>query len=166
VKRIILTLHAMKRARLRGATEAEVSEVVNDGDREPAKWGKFSTRKRFAAPTRSRKDGMLYNDKTVEIILADEPDRRDNGKGVLLRPRRTGMKVKYDAEADAVYIEFRKAAGGAVETRQLTDEIIVDYGRDGKLVGIEILNASIVLGEEPGRVIVDVATAKARAGSR
>ena len=74
------------------------------------------------------------------------------------------MKIEYDAEADAVYIQFREAAPGTVQNRQITDEIIADYGPDGKLVGIEILDASVVLGEEPGHVIVDVATAKAGAG--
>jgi len=75
VKPILLTQHAIKRARLRGATEAEVREVVAGGDREPAKWGKLLARKRFVATTRSPFDGMLYNEKTVEVVLADEPDQ-------------------------------------------------------------------------------------------
>ena len=75
MKPIRLTLHAIKRARLRGATEKEVREVVADGDREPAKWGKLLARKRFVAPTRSPLDGILYNEKTVEVVLADERDQ-------------------------------------------------------------------------------------------
>ena len=75
MKHILLTLHAIRRARLRGATEEELREAVTHGDREPAKWGKFLARRRFVAPTRSPSDGMLYNEKTVEAIFADEPDQ-------------------------------------------------------------------------------------------
>jgi uncharacterized protein YuzE len=76
------------------------------------------------------------------------------------------MRIEYDPEVDALYIRFRPVAPGMAQNKELSEDVIADYGPDGKLVGIEILDASIVLGEEPGRVIVDVATAKARAGSR
>jgi uncharacterized protein YuzE len=76
------------------------------------------------------------------------------------------MRIEYDPEVDALYIRFRPVAPGMAQNKELSEDVIADYGPDGKLVGIEILDASIVLGEEPGRVIVDVATAQARAGSR
>lgn len=56
------------------------------------------------------------------------------------------MKISYDTEADALYIEFRALAAGTAENRQLTDEIIANYASDGQLAGIEILDASHVLG--------------------
>jgi uncharacterized protein YuzE len=74
------------------------------------------------------------------------------------------MKIGYDAEVDALYIQFRAAAPGTVENRPISDDITADYGPDGKLVGLEILDASVVLGEEAGRVVVEVGTAKASAG--
>jgi uncharacterized protein YuzE len=67
------------------------------------------------------------------------------------------MKIEYDAEADAIYIQFREAAPGTVRNRQITDEIIADYGPDGKLVGIEILEASVVLGHDRGALTFEVA---------
>jgi uncharacterized protein YuzE len=71
------------------------------------------------------------------------------------------MKIEYDPEVDALYIQFRPVPDGGAENRAVSDDITADYGPDGKLVGLEILDASVVLGEEAGRVIVDVATTKA-----
>jgi uncharacterized protein YuzE len=56
------------------------------------------------------------------------------------------MKISYDAEADALYLEFHSLTPGTAENRQLTDEVIANYGPDGKLAGLEILDASQVLG--------------------
>lgn len=73
------------------------------------------------------------------------------------------MKIEYDPEVDALYIQFRPVAPGTVENRAISEEVTADYGPDGKLVGLEILDASVVLGEEAGRVVVDVAGTKAGA---
>ena len=75
------------------------------------------------------------------------------------------MRIEYDAQADAVYIQFREAAPGSVHNRQLTDEIIADYGPDGKLVGIEILDASQILGRDRGTVTFEVADPRVAAGA-
>jgi uncharacterized protein YuzE len=56
------------------------------------------------------------------------------------------MKISYDTDVDALYIEFRSLAPGTADNRQLTDEVIANYGPDGKLAGLEILDASQVLG--------------------
>ena len=55
------------------------------------------------------------------------------------------MKIRYDAEADAMYLELRPLEPGTAECRELTPEINADYGPDGKLAGLEILDASVVL---------------------
>jgi uncharacterized protein YuzE len=59
------------------------------------------------------------------------------------------MKISYDAEIDSLYIEFRSLAPSTAENRELTDGIIANYGPDGKLAGLEILDASQVLGRSP-----------------
>lgn len=59
------------------------------------------------------------------------------------------MKISYDPQVDAIYIELRALAPGTAENRGLTDEIIANYGPDGKLAGLEILDASQVLGRTP-----------------
>jgi len=73
------------------------------------------------------------------------------------------MRIEYDPEVDALYIQFRPVEPGKAENRPLSEDVIADYGPDGKLVGLEILDASVVLGEEAGRVIVEVGRAKAGA---
>ena len=69
------------------------------------------------------------------------------------------MKITYDAEADALYIEMRPLAEGTAQCRELSEEIMADYGPDGKLAGIEILDASVVLGDDPQRLVLEVAPA-------
>ncbi len=66
------------------------------------------------------------------------------------------MKIQYDAEVDALYIEFRPLEPGTAINRDLSDDVVANYGPDGKLSGLEILNASVVLGEKLNKVIVEV----------
>ena len=48
------------------------------------------------------------------------------------------MKVKYDSEADALYIELKATT---VTTKRLDQDIAVDYDAEGHIAGIEILSA-------------------------
>jgi len=50
------------------------------------------------------------------------------------------MKVSYDREADALYISLNEELpDGVVEVR---DEVNLDVTADGRIIGIEILDAS------------------------
>ncbi len=49
------------------------------------------------------------------------------------------MKIEYDAEVDALYIELRK--GKAARNLDIEDGVTVDLDEDGHIVGIEILDA-------------------------
>ena len=49
------------------------------------------------------------------------------------------MRITYDRGVDALYIRFRETT---VTTEHLTEGIAVDYDADGRLAGIEILDAS------------------------
>ena len=69
------------------------------------------------------------------------------------------MKVTYDPEVDAMYIELRALAPGEAQNRDLGNGIIADFAPDGRLAGIEILDASIVLGDSPDRIVVELAPA-------
>ncbi|RJR21261.1 MAG: DUF2283 domain-containing protein [Nitrospiraceae bacterium] len=66
------------------------------------------------------------------------------------------MKIQYDSEVDALYIEFKPLDPGTAENRELSEDVIANYGPDGKLAGLEILNASIVAGETLNKVVVEV----------
>ncbi len=51
------------------------------------------------------------------------------------------MKVKYDKEADILYIKLSDLP--IKESDEDKPGIILDYAADGSIVGLEILNASI-----------------------
>jgi uncharacterized protein YuzE len=50
------------------------------------------------------------------------------------------MRVIYDPETDTLDLVFRDEA--VAESDEVREGIIVDFDRDGKLVSIEVLNAS------------------------
>ncbi|MBI4991383.1 DUF2283 domain-containing protein [Candidatus Gottesmanbacteria bacterium] len=50
------------------------------------------------------------------------------------------MKVKYDSKIDALYIDLSE--GKYEKTKKITDSILVDLTHEGKVLGIEILDAS------------------------
>jgi uncharacterized protein YuzE len=53
------------------------------------------------------------------------------------------MKTEFDKEADAAYIYFKEIGNGEVaETITLNDSVNVDLDKNGKVLGIEILDAS------------------------
>lgn len=57
------------------------------------------------------------------------------------------MKFEYDKEADAayIYIEYPIKDSGVKKTISLNENIILDFDKDGKLIGVEVLDASKVL---------------------
>ncbi|MCX5886215.1 MAG: DUF2283 domain-containing protein [Proteobacteria bacterium] len=48
------------------------------------------------------------------------------------------MRITYDTEVDALYIRFIETT---VTTQHVAEGIAVDYASDGKIAGIEILDA-------------------------
>ena len=55
------------------------------------------------------------------------------------------MKISYDSEIDALYIRLVEGKHEC-RTLQLTDEIALNVGENELLVGIEVLDATQVLG--------------------
>jgi len=60
------------------------------------------------------------------------------------------MKFEYDKKVDAayIYIEYPLRDGEAKRTIELDGNIILDFDEEGKLLGVEILDASKVLKKE------------------
>lgn len=50
------------------------------------------------------------------------------------------MKLAYHADTDSLYIDLSENA--SVESREVSEGIVLDYDADGGLVGIDIDNAS------------------------
>jgi uncharacterized protein YuzE len=67
------------------------------------------------------------------------------------------MKLNYYPETDSLYIDLSERT--SVESREISEGIVLDYDAEGKLVGIDIDNAShkvelktLVLSKLPGKV--------------
>ncbi len=60
------------------------------------------------------------------------------------------MKFEYDKDADAayIYLEYSIKNGQAKNTIELNENIKADFDGKGKLLGVEILNASKVLNKK------------------
>ena len=64
------------------------------------------------------------------------------------------MKLTYDPKYNVAYIRLQDKTDG-VETIRLSDELNIDMGPDGKVYGIELLNANHQLGADRlGKLIV------------
>ena len=50
------------------------------------------------------------------------------------------MKAKYDAESDALYVRF--SDGAVVDTEEMRPGLMVDLDADGRIIAIELLDAS------------------------
>lgn len=51
------------------------------------------------------------------------------------------MQVTYDSKTDLLYIRM-DSSSHQITNKRISDEIVLDLGEDGKIVGIEILEAS------------------------
>ena len=58
------------------------------------------------------------------------------------------MKVIFDPETDTLSIIFRDDK--VTDSDEVKDGIIIDYGKDGKIVSMEILDASEQISEPQG----------------
>jgi uncharacterized protein YuzE len=56
------------------------------------------------------------------------------------------VKIEYDAEANALYITLREVP--VAETNEVSDRLIIDLDRDGRPIGIEVLNVRDLLNPE------------------
>lgn len=50
------------------------------------------------------------------------------------------MKIEYDPDVDAMYIEFQDGEFGS--NKKIDDLTIIDYDKKGKILGIELLKIS------------------------
>ncbi|MDW8327290.1 MAG: DUF2283 domain-containing protein [Anaerolineales bacterium] len=69
------------------------------------------------------------------------------------------MQFTYDPRYNIAYLRLRKKSG-EVETLRISDELLVDIAPDGKIYGIELLNANEQLKRDDGLglVVINEAT--------
>jgi len=72
------------------------------------------------------------------------------------------MKLNYHRETDSLYIDL--AERPSAESREISEGVVLDYDSDGRLVGIDIDNASnkvelkkLVVSNLPGKIITAAA---------
>jgi uncharacterized protein YuzE len=51
------------------------------------------------------------------------------------------MKITYDKSVDAMYIKFNEKLVYK-SSKKISDDILIDYSEDGKIIGVEVLTAS------------------------
>jgi uncharacterized protein YuzE len=56
------------------------------------------------------------------------------------------MKIEFDKEADAVYIELN--AGEFATNKKIDSNTVIDLDKNGKILGIEIVNASKAISKD------------------
>ena len=68
------------------------------------------------------------------------------------------MKINYYPDTDSLYIDL--SSKPSVDSREVSDGVVLDYGEDGNLVGIDIDEAStkleireLILSKLPAEVI-------------
>ncbi|MEX0609590.1 MAG: DUF2283 domain-containing protein [Balneolaceae bacterium] len=64
------------------------------------------------------------------------------------------MNIKFDKEADAIYLKFSDAE--IMESDQDKPGVIIDYDANGNVVGIELLDASTKI-QNPASLVYEVA---------
>lgn len=58
------------------------------------------------------------------------------------------MRIDYDPVRDLLYVYFTEPTTKAAETVTVTPGVHADFDRKGKLIGIEVIDASEVIGEK------------------
>jgi uncharacterized protein YuzE len=58
------------------------------------------------------------------------------------------MKLEYDPLRDLLYIYFAEATVKAAKTVTVVPGVLADFSAEGKLIGIEVIDASEVIGKK------------------
>lgn len=58
------------------------------------------------------------------------------------------MKIEYDPERDLLYIYFSEPEKKSAETVTIRPGVHADFDKDGRLIGIEVIDAKEILGKK------------------
>jgi len=58
------------------------------------------------------------------------------------------MRIEYDPVRDLLYMYFASLDAKASETITVAPGVHADFGRNGKLLGIEVIDASQIIGKK------------------
>lgn len=69
------------------------------------------------------------------------------------------MKIKDDSKADAIYILFQDRKVDI--SKEIENGIVVDYSKEGKVIGIELLKVSHIMDlKDLGEITISLPTIK------
>lgn len=131
VKPIRLTRHARNRMRWHGITEDLVAQALERPD-----WEEASVHGRT---NRWKQIGERF----LRVTCRESTDWLVVISAVFKRRRPRGwepVKIEYDPEADALYIQIRQAR--PADNLDIEEGVTVDVDEQGHIVGVEILDAS------------------------
>jgi uncharacterized protein YuzE len=69
------------------------------------------------------------------------------------------MRMTYDPAADAMYLYLTEHADGASEvahTEEVAPGLMLDFDRDGRVIGIEMLSVSQLPGAKPMQMAFEI----------
>jgi uncharacterized protein YuzE len=58
------------------------------------------------------------------------------------------MKIEYDSDRDLLYIWFAEEEKKSFETVTIRPGVFADFDKDGKFIGLEVIDASEVVGKK------------------
>ncbi len=132
--------HTLERASERGASEAEIQDVICNGAHVSAKHGCIAKAKVY--DFRQERHGKYYEQKRVEVIYIIELDTIVTVTVYVFYGKwGEKMQIIYNSKTDLLYIRLDDRRQ-AVINRRLSDDIVLDIGEQDRIVGIEILDAS------------------------
>lgn len=117
--------HTAARAIERGTDEGEIRDVIETGRPISTRLGRSGKAKVYSFGR--ERLGKAYPQKRVEVVYVMEQD--------------IAVTVYVFFGTDLLYLRFDEREQ-QVENRRLADDIVLDIGEGGKIVGIEILDAS------------------------
>jgi uncharacterized protein YuzE len=74
------------------------------------------------------------------------------------------MRIEYDPERDLLYIYFASPGVQSAETVTVAPGVHADFDRKGKLLGIEVIDASELLGKEIEFKLPEITRSRVREG--
>lgn len=87
-----------------------------------------------------------HGDKFLKVISEKSNDKNMGCHSLLDKEDQDVVRVEYDPKADAMYIWLRKAKYDISE--ELAENVMIDLDKNGRIIGIEILDAPKNLGKE------------------
>jgi uncharacterized protein YuzE len=58
------------------------------------------------------------------------------------------MKIEYDPQRDLLYLWFAEPIAKSANTITITPGVLADFDKNNKLIGIEVIDASEIIGEK------------------